>query len=140
MIVKPFFKVASLFATIALLLFSCVEESQYVFAPYKGYKWLSPHQGDTLCLELTSAEDALLLSMQHGRALAAGKYDTHRFKFSFSNFEPEIDGVQYRFHYALFDYWLNMVLYGDSLDADCDTAWVEWSRDFLPTDPSKTAR
>ena len=77
-----------------------------------------------------SSYDAQLLSKTSGRLLATGEYYTRRGEFPFYDFSFELDSVQYVLDYALFDPQLNMVVYGDSLNATCDTAWVRWSLSF----------
>ena len=123
------FTISALVAVLLSLFPSC-NGSDYEFAPYKGCRWQAPYGDDTLCLELLTASDVQLTSKTRGQVLARGLYDTHRFKFPFTAFQTEIKGVQYRFVYALFNKELDMVLYGDSLNATCDTAWVRWSLPF----------
>lgn len=123
------FTISALVAVLLSLLPSC-NGRDYEFAPYKGCRWQAPYGDDTLCLELLTASDVQLTSKTSGQVLARGLYDTHRFKFPFTAFQTEIKGVQYRFAYALLNKELDMVLYGDSLNATCDTAWVRWSLPF----------
>lgn len=128
--IKKFLRMAVLTAAVAMFSFSCNEGGEYEFAPYKGYEWHSPYKGDVLCLWLVSSYDAQLLSKTSGRLLATGEYYTRRGEFPFYDFSFELDSVQYVLDYALFDPQLNMVVYGDSLNATCDTAWVRWSLPF----------
>ena len=128
--IKKFLRMAALTAAVAMFSFSCSEGDKYEFAPYKGYEWHSHYKGDVLFLRLVSAYDVQLLSETSGRLLATGEYYTRRREFPFYDFSFELDSVQYILNYALFDPQLNMVVYGDSLNAACDTTWVRWSLPF----------
>ncbi len=128
--IKNFLVVAAVFAVISLSFAACLSDNNSEFAPYKGQVWHAPYNADTLYLKLATASDVQLSLNSTGEVVAHGGYKTLRGEFHFSNFAAEIDGVEYRFHYALFSPQLDMVLYGDSLNATCDTAWVRWSLPF----------
>lgn len=125
------FTISVLVAVLLSLLPSC-NGSDYEFAPYKGCRWQAPYGDDTLCLELLTANDVQLSLNSTGEVVAHGGYKTLRGEFHFSNFATEIDGVEYRFHYALFSPQLDMVLYGDSINTERDSVPVEWNCGFVP--------
>lgn len=120
------------FLLLPALLFSCVNFSNGEFAPYRGYEWAAPYKNDSLILKLTTASDVVLSLKSGGAVPGAGQYETHRKKFLFSDFSMELNGVQYCLYYATYDKELNMVVYGDSLNAECDTAFLVWSKHFSP--------
>lgn len=130
--IKKILGVAAVFAVISLLFAACSGDSNNEFAPYKGQVWHAPYNTDTLCLKVTTTSDVLLSLNSTGEVVAHGAYKTLRGEFQFSDFAAEIGGVEYRFHYALFSPQLDMVLYGDSINAECDSVPVEWSCRFVP--------
>lgn len=130
--IKKILGVAAVFAVISLSFAACFSDSNDKFAPYKGQAWHAPYNTDTLCLELTTASDVQLSLNSTGEVVAHGGYKTLRGEFQFSDFAAEIGGVEYCFHYALFSPQLDMVLYGDSINAECDSVPVEWNCSFVP--------
>lgn len=130
--IKKFLVVAAVFAVISLSFAACLSDSNNEFAPYKGQVWHAPYNADTLYLKLATASDVQLSLNSTGEVVAHGGYKTLRGEFHFSNFATEIDGVEYRFHYALFSPQLDMVLYGVSINTERDSVPVEWNCGFVP--------
>lgn len=122
---------------VALIMFSMFlpascSDSCTEFAPFKGRRWYTCYRGDTLFLELLSASDVALYSHGVNDLHIAGTYDTWRGKFPFSGLSFEIGEVQYNMQYALFEPNLDMVVYGDSMDAVVDTCLINWNCPFIP--------
>jgi hypothetical protein len=122
---------------VALIMFSMFlpascSDSHAEFAPFKGRRWYTCYRGDTLFLELLSASDVALYSHGVNDLHIAGTYETWRGKFPFSGLSFEIGAVQYNIQYARFEPNLDMVVYGDSMDAVVDTCLIEWNCPFTP--------
>lgn len=138
--IKSFSRIALSLALTTTLSTACDKDCNYEYAPYVGYEWYAPHNNDTLCLKLLSAEDVALTLKHDERVLGRGKYCTHRLKLPFSEFRTDISGVTYILSHAKFDTRFNMIIYGDSLNADCDTDWAEWEKAFTPADTTRRTR
>lgn len=114
---------------IFFMLSSCTEKVNE-WPPYVGYEWHAPYKGDSLCLKLATDEVVVLSSVADHSPLSTGKYKTHRGKFLFEELKMEMDSVSYNLEYALFTPTFEMVVYGDSLNAVCDTMLMEWNLPF----------
>lgn len=129
---KNLLRVTLLLLSLTFFVSSCFEYESYAWEPYKGYVWSAEWGNDTVFLELLSGNNVTFYSKNGTMPRANGMYETHRKKFPFSDFSFEIGAVKYNLHYATYDTNLYMVLYGDSLNVECDTAFVDWSKTFTP--------
>ena len=130
---KNLLSAALLFASLACST-SCNENKTDGWAPYAGCAWSAEWGADTVFLELLSAHDVTLYAKNGSLPPAYGKYETRRFKFPFSDFSFEDGAVKYNLCYAV-DKSFNIMLCGDSLNAECDTAYVQWSKPFIFVEP-----
>ena len=127
---KNLLRVTLLLLSLTFFVSSCFEYESYAWEPYKGYVWSAEWGNDTVFLELLSGNNVTFYSKNGTMPRANGMYETHRKKFPFSDFSFESGAVKYNLHYATYDTNLYMVLYGDSLNVECDTAFVDWSKTF----------
>ena len=129
MIAKKFFGL--LLLMFVLCLFPSCHETENEWPPYAGFEWHAPHNGDSICLKLETNEIVTLSLVSEHQPLSTRNYRTHRGKFLFDScLEMRFAEVSYNLEYALFTPTFEMVVYGDSFNALCDTALMEWSLPF----------